>query len=307
MRARKVFTEGRKSDIAVLTLGPHETRHVSIRGVVQHAGSKATCGGLRGGLVSKRVPSKKRYGYVYMSRASDRSTLKMRLRTFALATLVLAGTCLSSRAQSGPLTEAIRHESISGDLANALAQIACLSHLPLIAELAQPLPGIQIAEGSHSAQYLLQEVVRQAPGYQWGVEGKVVDFYSRRLRRARFNFLNLKFPRFPMPPNLSELKLTFPTLELGLLDGVSGGGIAISGFGDAYLRENALQQVSLENVTGREILLRAANQSPTFFSMIVFPNPEPTKTQAKQEVNTNWFWQSFKEPFTMLYVQKPLR
>lgn len=118
---------------------------------------------------------------------------------------------------------------------------------------------------------MLQEVVRQAPGYQWGVEGKVIDFDSRKLRRARFNFLTLKSTRFSMPPNLSELKLTFLTLELGLLDGVSGGGIAISGFGDAYLRENASQQVSLENVTGREILLRAANQSPTFFSIIVFP------------------------------------
>jgi len=228
----------------------------------------------------------------------------MRFHTFLLAALVLTRAYPASGAQNGPINEAIRHESISADLANTLAQVAWLSHLPMIAELAQPLPKIQIAEGTHSAQDLLQEVVRQAPDYQWEAEDKAIHFYSRKLRRERFNFLNLKFPRFTIPSNLSELKLTFPTLEIGLLDGMSTGGAAISGFGDATLEKNSLRQVTLENVTGREILLRVANESPTFFSVIVFPNAKPTKTQAEREVNINWFWQGFKEPLKPLYVQR---
>jgi hypothetical protein len=47
VRARQVFTEGTKNDVALLTLGPHETRLVSVRDAVQHAGFKTTQGGLR--------------------------------------------------------------------------------------------------------------------------------------------------------------------------------------------------------------------------------------------------------------------
>jgi hypothetical protein len=47
VRAQQVFTEGTKSDIAVLTLGPHQTRRVSVRDAVEHAGFKTTQGGLR--------------------------------------------------------------------------------------------------------------------------------------------------------------------------------------------------------------------------------------------------------------------
>ena len=47
LRARQILTGDGKSDVAVLTLGPYQTRRVSVRDVVQHAGFKATFGGLR--------------------------------------------------------------------------------------------------------------------------------------------------------------------------------------------------------------------------------------------------------------------
>ena len=47
VRARQVFTEGNKRDIVALTLGPYETRRISIRETVQRAGFKTTQGGLR--------------------------------------------------------------------------------------------------------------------------------------------------------------------------------------------------------------------------------------------------------------------
>lgn len=216
---------------------------------------------------------------------------------FALA----LGLCRLGVAQSNT-SKMVGHGQLSGNLADALAQIAWISHTPMLAELAQPLPKIQIHEGSHSVQALLQETIRQAPGYQWEVDGEVIHFYHRKLAQAQFNFLKLKFPHYLMPPNLSELKLTFPTLEIGLLRGSSERGYAISGFGDKTFEKEPLQQVTLENVSAREILLRAANERPSFFTVIVFPNSQPTKVQAER-VGTNWFWQSFKEPLQPLYTQ----
>jgi hypothetical protein len=220
--------------------------------------------------------------------------------------LALAGTHLPGNAQGDPFSEVIKCESKSADLANTLAQVAWLSHLPMIAELAQPLPRIEIAEGTYVAKDLLQEIARQAPDYQWAAEGKVVHFYNRKLSGAKFNFLNLRLPRFAMPSNLSEFKLTFPEREFGLLQGYSGGGLVTIGFGDTMLEKDLLQPVTLENVTGREILVRAANESPTFLTIIAFPNADPTQNEMEQDMNRNWFWQSFKEQrLKPLYVQPP--
>ncbi|HEY6338113.1 MAG TPA: hypothetical protein VIW68_06435 [Candidatus Sulfotelmatobacter sp.] len=229
----------------------------------------------------------------------------MRLQTFLLG-LALVGICPSGNAQAVPFSEAVRCGSISADLANTLAQVAWLSHLPMVAELAQPLPRIEIAESTYIAKDLLQEIIRQAPLYQWEAEGKVIHFYNTKLKEAKFNFLNLQFPRFVTPSNLSELKLTFPTREYGLLhEAYSGGGIVITGFGDAMLEKDLLRSVTLEKVTGREILLRVASESPTFFTVIVFPNADPTKQQMERDINLNWFWQSLKEQPGPLYVQPP--
>jgi len=230
--------------------------------------------------------------------------MRTRMKSFFLVlafSVCGAPTC----AQGSPVDGAVHHEKITGDLANALARVAWLCHVPVIAELAQPLPNIQIAEGTEDAKDLLKEVARQAPDYKWDATGKVIFFYNKKLREAKFNFLNLRFPRFSMPVNLSELKLTFPTREYGLLlQGYSGGGIVTTGFGDAMLEKDLLQPAILKNVTGREILLQAANESPTFFTVIVFPNAEPTKKQVERDMNRNWFWQALKdEHLKPLYVQ----
>lgn len=223
-----------------------------------------------------------------------------------LAGFALVAACPSVCAQTAPLGRIVRHDAISADLANALAQVAWRSQMPIIAELAQPLPKVDLAEGSDSVEYLLQAVARQAPGYQWEAEGRAVHFYNAKVEGANFNFLNLTFPRFAMPGNLSELKLTFAAREYGLMQGYSDGGIATTGFGDAILEGNLLQHTVFENITGREILLRAADESPTFFTAIVFPNADPTKTQVMRDMNRNWFWLPLRaqRPGT-LYVQPP--
>jgi hypothetical protein len=231
----------------------------------------------------------------------------MRVRLCAmLASFALAAACPSVRAQVGSLDRVVRLDETSADLVNVLAQVAWLSQLPIIAELAQPLPKVQIAEGSHSVEYLLQTIAQQSPGHQWEAEGKAVHFYNEKLKGAKSNFLNLTFPRFTMPGNISELKLTFAAREYGLMQGHSGGGIVTTGFGDAVLEKDLLQHTVLENITGREILLRATNESPTFFTAIIFPNAAPTKRQMELDMNRNWFWQALKgQRPGHLYVQAP--
>jgi len=230
----------------------------------------------------------------------------MRLQTLALGVALLLSRS-SVHAQRDPLAEVITCQSTSSDLANTLAEVAWRTHLPMIAELSQPLPRIEVAEGTYVVKDLLQSIARQAPGYEWRSEGQVVQFFSRQLKDAKFNFLNLTFPRFVMPPNLSELKLTFPTLEYGLLQGLSGGGMIVDGFGDVALEKDSLPPATLEGATGREILIRAANERPTFFTVIVFPNNDPTKKQMEIDINRNWFWQALKgQGAGPLYVQPPI-
>lgn len=81
----------------------------------------------------------------------------------------------------------------------------------------------------------------------------------------------------------------------------------ITGFGDANLEKDTLEPGTLKNVTGRDILLRAANERPTFLSIVVFPTAEPTKKQMEKDINRNWFWEALKEKtLGPLYIQLPV-
>lgn len=227
----------------------------------------------------------------------------MKLCLHLIVALVLAVDCSPVNAQSDPLGQAIAHPALSGDLANVLAQVAHSGHIPFVAELAQPLPKIKVPEGSHTGRDLLDLIAQQAPGYTWELKGSVVHFYNRRLSHAKFNFLNLRFRQFYMRKNVSDLKLWLPNLEVGLLNGKDTSGAAISGFGNPELEKNTLQPEGLVNVTGREILFRAATESPTFFTVIVFPSDAPKTKREAEQTTLNWFWRSLNEEFKPLYVQ----
>jgi hypothetical protein len=126
--------------------------------------------------------------------------------------------------------------------------------------------------------------------------------YNKKLRQARFNFLNLKFSRYVFPPDLSELKLRFPTQAEGLLEGYSGAGwMTIGGFGDKLLEKEKLQQIALENVTPFEVLVHIASDSPSFYTMLVFPSAAPTKNDAKKRVV--WQWGSLNEKLQPIDTQ----
>lgn len=229
----------------------------------------------------------------------------MRQRLHLIVVLLFVVNCSPVNGQSDFLSQTITHASLSGDLANVVAQVAHSGRIPMIVELAQPLPQIKIPGGSHTGRHLLELIAQQAPGYTWEVKGTVVHFYNRRLSQAKFNFLNLKFRQFYMPRNVSELKYELPTLVGGLLHGYDGLGGAFSGFGNTELEKDRLQPAGLVSVTGREILFRAATESPTFFTVIVFPSAAPKTIKEAEQTTLNWFWQSFNGQLQRLYIQPP--
>lgn len=190
------------------------------------------------------------------------------------------------------------------DLANALVQMARASHVPVIAELVWPMPHIPTAEGKPLTPDALNELVRKAPEYEWKMDGKAVHFYNKELRQTRFNFLNLKIPRFTVPTDLSMMRLWFPGQAVGLLDGYTAQGGATTGFGDASLEKEKLQPETLENITPLEVLIHLANESPTFYTLLVFSSAAPTRAEAKRVV---WQWGSLSEKLGPVYTQPPLR
>jgi hypothetical protein len=227
---------------------------------------------------------------------------RLRLRVLMGLALVFGSQCgLSSTEKFSP-AKSIHHNQISSDLANALAQVSHAVGMPMVAQLAQPLPKIFIAEGTHTTNYLLEEIIRQAPGYSWELHGQVVLIYSRLLKEAPFNPLTHRFARFSMPDNVSALKYMLPNLAATLLEEEPAKGIIMTGFGDQALEKESLQPSTLENVSGEEVLIRAMEESPTFSVVIVFASAKPTKGQA---LKAYWSWQSLKADQRPVYPDSP--
>lgn len=234
--------------------------------------------------------------------------MKAQARRSLVVVIVICICGVLGASDRNPLNQAVRCDPMATDLANALMRVAWLSRVPIIAELAQPLPSVDVSQGTYIVKDLLDGIARQSPGYDWRVEGKAVHFYSKRVKDAKSNFLNLRFPEFTMPSSVSHLKLTFPGREFALFEGSPGGSMIIEGFGDPVLEGDSLQAKRLENVTGREILVRAVDERPTFATVLIFLNDDPTKKQVELDMNRNWFWQALNaEHPDPIYVQPPLK
>lgn len=206
------------------------------------------------------------------------------------------------------LDSALDHQQVSGNMPELLRFIAQRYQLPIVAELCQPLPSrLRIAEGRDTARQLLYQLIEHVPAYQLETQrGDVVHFYCTEVLHASANFLNLEFQQFTMPPNVSELKLLLPAKLNGLRNGLAGNGLVTSGFGVPELQKQSLTRTELTNISAREILIRAAEETHGFYTIIVFPNSSLPPDVFANYAFQHWFWGPLsvqqKEP---IYVQPP--
>ena len=229
----------------------------------------------------------------------------MRRSLHLIVALLFVINCSAANPQSDLLSQPMAHASVRGNLANVLAQVAHSGRIPMVAELAQPLPDIKVPGGSDAGRHLLDLIAHQAPGYTWELNGSVVHFYNRRSIQAKFNFLNFQFRQFSMPRNMAEFEYKFPNQIIWLMNGYDGLGGAFEGFYNKELEKNRLQPGGLIKITGRKILFRAATESPTFFTVIVFPSAAPKTAKEVEQTTLNWSWWSFNEELRPLYIQPP--
>jgi hypothetical protein len=229
------------------------------------------------------------------------------LRLFALSCVVL----LCSKPLLGSSADQLRpgvdvrhqHSAKTGNLAEVLRFVAIKFQVAIVAELVQPLASdLKIPSGKHSAKELLELLSKAAPGYSWTAYGTVVHFYNDSVRSASENFLNVKFEMFEMPATVGDLQVLLPPQLKNRLQGHSQG-YAAHGF--RTLEGQALPVRTMHNVTGREILIAAAQSNPKFCTIIVFPSSKPTATDINFAFE-NWFWQSLdsKEP-QRIYIKSP--
>ena len=221
-------------------------------------------------------------------------------KTVAFIVMALSA-CIGTATEAGNESH-VQARATSQDLANALVQMARATRTPLIAELAWPLPHVSADNLSMNPDGL-NALLKQAPGYEWRIDGKVVHFYDLRLRTAKYNFLNRTFPQFTVPSNLSDFKLWFPGRAIGLMQGYTSEGGMTTGFGDAELKKDALRTTTLRDVTPLQVLEDVAGQSPTFYTVLVFPSSRPSRHQAATD--TVWQWGSLREAAHPIYTQPP--
>jgi hypothetical protein len=225
-----------------------------------------------------------------------------------LPVLLMIGSCLPCKGQSLLAVRAV-HRRWKGNMPEVLRSVAEQYQVPIIAELEQPLPPVlDIAEGTNSVSDVLNQIISHAPNYEFEVwKGSVIHFYSKGIQNAPGNFLSFTLEQFTMPSNVSELKLLLPARLNAVGYGVQGSGVVISGFKNPELTNSTLPRTELKHVSGREILLMAAQDTRTFFSIIVFPNRKVAKGLSENYAFQHWFWGSLneKEKNFPLYVQPP--
>ena len=224
------------------------------------------------------------------------------LWVFFFTQLVFAGQTESRSLLDLP----VAHQAKSGDLVDLLTFVATQFHVPVIGELAQPLPkNLNIPPGTHTARELFDLIFKKANRNTWDAAGNVAHVYDKSLLKSPKNFLNARLKSFQMPGSVGELERSLPAV-LPDINGVMHEGIATTGLTDPYLSKITLPSKTVHNVTAREILFQAAQASSNFYSIIVFPNARP-RTQADYDsAYGNWLWRALdSKGADKVYVQNP--
>ena len=210
-----------------------------------------------------------------------------------LATLIILLT-----PQLVPATQ--HHRRITGDLAEALGAVAVEMQVPIVGELALPLPsGINLPEGSGTAEHLLDSIVATSPGYSWKWEGRVAHVYNRRLLTASANFLNLQLESFVLPQNVAELYVTLHNAlwQCGIPKRIANDrrcrvplGFVLGGLWPSALEPLRLTPRNKGVMSARRVMLEAAAENGQFYSIVVFPHATARTPEDAEFAFYHWAW-----------------
>ena len=197
----------------------------------------------------------------------------------------------TSGTKRGLLDVARRVEERKGRLDEILVVVSKEFKLPMIIELAQPMPDdVRVGAGTFTARDLLDKVCEKNSVCRWDLKGQVVLVYDDSVRKAARNFLNWRLEEFKMPGNVADLDLRLRGQLNSIKSGVKGKGGLVQGIRSDELSKLTLSTRILRNTTAREILWNALQESRRFTTIIVFPSRNPTKNDELDLAFRDWRW-----------------
>jgi TonB family protein len=221
-----------------------------------------------------------------------------RVATMLATFTVLLTPQLSNAAQ--------HHGAITGDLAEALGAIAVQMRVPIVAELALPLPnGFNVPDGDETAEKLLNSIIAASPGYSWKWVGRIAHIYNRRLLTAPSNFLNFDLESLLLPSNVAEFSVTVRNAlwQCSIPKRIADhrqcpapiGGV-IGGLWPTALEPLRLTPKRIGATSARQVMLEVANDSGRFYSIVVFPRPNARTPQDAEFAFYHWAWHPLSDP-----------
>jgi hypothetical protein len=201
------------------------------------------------------------------------------------------------------------HKAVSGNLAEVLRFVSEQYRVPVIGELLFPVPtNLAIESGEDSAIGVLSKLIPQISGYEYEViAGHILHVYEHDVVSAKGSPLNIQVKHFTMPPTLSDFKLTLPAALNSARKGLPTRGLVISGFPSTDMEKKKLEPRDFSDVSGRELLILAAEDAPDFYSLIVLSDKSCRSDACFDYANEHWFWGPLKGSLSAdpIYIQSP--
>lgn len=173
--------------------------------------------------------------------------------------------------------QGVEGATFRGTLPQDLLLVGQTFHVPVLAEMVDPLPSdLSITISSSSKAYdVLATLVAQCPGYILVREKDGFVVAQKDLFRDPANPMNEVVRDFAVPNNLSDFRLYLSAAVGNAEQGIQGTGGVLTG---PVSRESAsvpLKEETLHNRTAREILLHVAGEVGNMFSAFVVPSAHP--------------------------------
>lgn len=184
--------------------------------------------------------------------------------------------------------------AIDASLNKTLQQIAETYRVPMVVELANPLPRAKLPSATITAREALNAIVKRYPQYDWKLQDSVIHFYDQTLKGERGNFLNWRLKSFTISGTIADVDLRLKSEINKVRKGITSEGGLFVGILPADLEKGPLPTVVLKDVTAREVLFKLGDIAPRFFTAVIFPRSGSLTPADIDEAFANWQWSGIR-------------